>query len=127
MLGFAYVQKGQFAEALADAEGWRQLESTIYWPWTMEAYADGRAGRPIQARFALEKARSWKNGPVDPLALVAPCVGLGDKDQAFAWLDKAVADHSPGATALKVDPTYDPLRSDPRFQVLLARVGLDKP
>ena len=125
MLGFAYVQKGQFAEALADAEKWRQLESNIYWPWTMEAYAYGRAGRPTQARFALEQAR--KNGPVDPLAMAPPYVGLGDKDQAFAWLDQAVAQHSSGLTALKVDPTYDPLRSDPRFQALLKRVGLDKP
>jgi TolB-like protein/DNA-binding winged helix-turn-helix (wHTH) protein/Tfp pilus assembly protein PilF len=124
----AYVQKGQFEDALADVQKWRRLDDdSTYWTWTLAAYTYGKSGHPDQARDALERARSLKFGPIDPLALVAPYVGLGDKDQAFAWLDKAVAEHSPGLTALKVDPIFDPLRSDPRFQALLVRVGLDKP
>jgi TolB-like protein/DNA-binding winged helix-turn-helix (wHTH) protein/Tfp pilus assembly protein PilF len=127
MLESAYVEKGQFEDALADIQKWRGMDDRTYWLWTSEAYIYGRAGRPAQARSALEKMRSLKLGPIDPLALVAPYVALGDKAQAFVWLEKAVAEHSPGVTALKVDPTYDPLRSDPRFQALLTRVGLDKP
>ena len=41
-----------------------------------------------------------------------------------AWLEKAYMEHSNGLTALKVDPTYDPLRGDPRFQTLVRQVGL---
>jgi hypothetical protein len=50
--------------------------------------------------------------------------GLREKDQAFAWLEKAYAVRDKGLTFLKVDPCVDPLRSDPRFQNLLRRVGL---
>jgi hypothetical protein len=51
-------------------------------------------------------------------------LGLGDKDEAFAWLERVYSQHSNVLTTLKVDPHFDPLRSDPRFQDLLRRVGL---
>ena len=49
---------------------------------------------------------------------------MNEKDEAFVWLEKAYAQHSNAMTTLKVDPLYDPLRTDPRFQDLLRRVGL---
>jgi hypothetical protein len=50
-------------------------------------------------------------------------MGLGDKDEALGWLEKAYADH--GAVAnLRIDPVFEPLVPDPRFQSLLRRVGL---
>jgi tetratricopeptide (TPR) repeat protein len=51
--------------------------------------------------------------------------GLGDRDQAFGWLDKAVEQHSFWLSWLKLDPRLDPLRSDPRFSRLLQRVRLN--
>jgi hypothetical protein len=42
----------------------------------------------------------------------------------MAWLEKAYAEHSNRLTGLKVDPVYDPLQSDPRFQTLVRQVGL---
>ena len=53
-----------------------------------------------------------------------PYVGLGDKEQAFAWLEKAEQERSLGLFFLKTDPLMDPLRSDPRFRTLLKRIGL---
>jgi len=52
------------------------------------------------------------------------CAGAGTGVQAFAWLEKAYSQHSNALTTLKVEPGYDSLRSDPRFQVLMRRVGL---
>lgn len=49
---------------------------------------------------------------------------LGDRDRAFAWLEKSMEMHTPDPPALKVDPSLDDLRSDPRFDQLLRRVGL---
>jgi len=49
--------------------------------------------------------------------------GLGEKDQAFEWLEKAYDEHDQGLSFLKVDPTLEPLRSDPRFQDLLRRMN----
>jgi len=51
-------------------------------------------------------------------------VGLQENDQAFAWLERAFKHRSTWLTYLKVEPQLDPLRSDPRFQNLLRRVGL---
>ena len=52
--------------------------------------------------------------------------GLGDKDQAFAWLDKAFAERCEYLVYLPTEPTADPLRNDPRFPALLERLGLKK-
>jgi hypothetical protein len=49
---------------------------------------------------------------------------LGDLDRAFPLLEKAVADRSPGAMWLRVDPRYDPLRQDPRFKQFLVKLQL---
>ena len=51
-------------------------------------------------------------------------IRLGDKEQAFAWLDRAVQERNSFALEFKVNPIYDKLRDDPRFQDLLRRVGL---
>ena len=55
--------------------------------------------------------------------IAAVYVVLGDKEQAFEWLDKAYQDDSAWLVWLKVDPVMDPLRSDPRFQKLLRRMN----
>jgi hypothetical protein len=61
---------------------------------------------------------------VDPITMLWAHLGMGDKEEALADLDKAYAGHFGILTTLKVEPAFDPLRSDPRFQDLLRRVGL---
>jgi len=120
----AYVQKGQFANALAEIDRWRRSTGG-QWSWGYEAYVCGRAGQMARARYALEKFRETnrrsKSDPVGMFALAY--TGMGNKDEAFAWLQTAFAEHSVALLALKVDPAYDPLRSDPRFQDVLHRLG----
>jgi TolB-like protein/DNA-binding winged helix-turn-helix (wHTH) protein/tetratricopeptide (TPR) repeat protein len=122
----AYAQQGEFTEALNEVRTWdHQKDRNLAWVQAAQAYIYGRAGQPEQAQRCIEELlRIHRSQPLYPIVFVAPYIGSGDKDQAFAWLEKSVAAHSPGLTALKVDPVYDPLRSDPRFQDLLRRVGL---
>jgi TolB-like protein/DNA-binding winged helix-turn-helix (wHTH) protein/Tfp pilus assembly protein PilF len=124
MICYAYVQQGRFANALADIETWRRIEPG-YWADADEVYVYGRQGKPDQARRAFDNfQRSSRDQSVDPFVSVGPYLGIGDTDQALATLEKSVTAHSPGLTALKVDPIFDPLRTAPRFQSLLRRVGL---
>lgn len=51
--------------------------------------------------------------------------GMGDKDRALVWLERAYTQHSSLMATLKVEPAFDPLRSDPRFQDLMRRVGFE--
>jgi TolB-like protein/DNA-binding winged helix-turn-helix (wHTH) protein/Tfp pilus assembly protein PilF len=69
--------------------------------------------------------RVEKTGFPVPKDTVAFAYGLaGDKDRAFAWLERAFAVRCTGLTDLNVDPIWDPLRDDPRFKDLVRRVGL---
>src|SRR6202142_4089280 len=122
----AYVEKGMFAEALADNEKQRPMVSdAAYWAWS--AYIQGRARHMTEAQRAIrELLKIEKSGQVDPTAIAQAFAGMGDKDQALAWLEKAYAQRSNGLTSLKVDPAYDELRGDARFRDLLLRVGLDQ-
>jgi len=63
---------------------------------------------------------------ISSLYMATIYTGLGDKDQAFAWLDKAYEEHCDFLVYLPTDPMADPLRNDPRFPALLERLGLMK-
>jgi len=120
----AYEQKGMFAAALADLE---KLRPVYLAPgiWSELAYIYGRTGQQAQARLALAKLEQLnRRQHLDPFPILRAHIGMGNRDQAFAYLEKTYSQHSNAPTALKVDPMYDPLRSDPRFQDLLRRVGL---
>ena len=60
---------------------------------------------------------------VSPYEFARVYAGLGDKDQAILWLQKAYAEHAVYLVWLKVDPKLDNLRDDPRFQDLLRRMN----
>jgi TolB-like protein/DNA-binding winged helix-turn-helix (wHTH) protein/Tfp pilus assembly protein PilF len=124
LIGAAYVEKGMFAEALADLDAHGPMVNAP-WYWGHLAYIYGRSGHNIQAQRALDELlRLNRRMPIDPQVIADAYAGLGDKDQALAWLEKAYAQHSTELTSLKVNPGYDFLRSDPRYQNLLRRVGL---
>ena len=91
---------------------------------TAETYA--LAGRAREARLILRKQESPdpSGSPLDWFFIAAVYAGLGDKEQAFAWLEKAYENRDFFMTYLKVYPGLDPLRSDPRFGRLMARVGI---
>jgi pentatricopeptide repeat protein len=86
-----------------------------------------RAGRRADAlRLFGELKRRQQAGFVSADAFVNAYLGLGDNEQALAWLERSYQERSNILLFLKVHPHFDPLRGDPRFKDLLHRVGLDR-
>jgi DNA-binding winged helix-turn-helix (wHTH) protein/Tfp pilus assembly protein PilF len=122
---YSYVEKGMFAEALAETAKWRRVYGEGPWYWSALAYIHGRAGQQERALGELEKLeQSNRRQQLDPVVMSWAYLGTGNKEDTFVWLEKAYSEHSNLMVTLKVEPAYDPLRSDPRFQDLLRRVGL---
>lgn len=89
----------------------------------VRAYA--HAGRRTDAlRLLAELKKRKQAGYVPAAAFVNAYLGLGEKEDAFAWLEQGYNEHSNILQWLKVHPYFDPLRNDPRFQDLVRRVGL---
>ncbi len=126
----AYLEKGMSAEVSADLKKWQALaegpaESENPWFWGNHAYLSGRLGRLEDARHALEKLQTLSRAQhVDPIVLALAYLGMNDKNQSLNWLEKAHAEHSVSLTSVNVDPVYDPLRDDARFQALLRAMNL---
>jgi tetratricopeptide (TPR) repeat protein len=120
----AYVQKRMFAEAQADLESWSKIDAG---PWSLAetAYVMGRGGHAEEAKQAFDKLeRMDKRKSVDPEVIAWAAIGLGNTDETFDYLEKALSEHSNMAVRLKVEPAFDSLRNDPRFKDLLHRVHL---
>jgi TolB-like protein/tetratricopeptide (TPR) repeat protein len=81
------------------------------------------AGKTSEARRVLNGLLKSPE-PVSPFFIALVYTALGEKDAAFEWLNKAVTERSGSVRYLKIEPRLDPLRSDPRFDSLLQRVGL---
>lgn len=126
MVIFPDAEQGKFAEALAYAVEWHHSDSDDSPVWEVQAYIYGRAGQQVQARSAMAKWEQWNRGRQSHTtsALVMAYAAMGNREEAFRCLEKAYQEHSNALTSLKVEPAYDPLRSDHRFQDLLRRVGL---
>jgi len=77
----------------------------------------------LQGRIVLLEQRS-KTDYMSPNHLAGLYSLLGEKDHAFAWLEKALNERDPAIVKIKIDPIYDNLRSDPRFIKLLQRINL---
>jgi hypothetical protein len=91
----------------------------------MATYVSGRSGNQTKAKLAVEQLqRLGRYRELDPLSFAVAYIGMGESDKALLGLEKAYREHSSSFTALKVDPIYDPLRGEPRFQELVRRIGL---
>ena len=126
ILGISYVHKSMFAEAIASLEKAVALsKSPSFVAWLASAYA--MSGNTVQARKLLRELMDLqKQRYVSPAAIAQLYISLGEKDRAFEWLEKAYQERSNFMAYLGVNPAVDPLRSDPRFQDLLRRIGLEK-
>ena len=90
-------------------------------------HIDLRLREPKQAQQAINELLELnRREQVDPVTIAWAYAGINDKDDSQSWLEKAYGQHSTELVTLKVNPGYDSLRDDARFQDLLHRVGLSK-
>jgi eukaryotic-like serine/threonine-protein kinase len=123
-VGWASIQKRDFGTAFAELQKARSLEDK---PWIIGTlgYAYAAAGDSKRARAVLAELNQLaQSRRVTPFWLAMIYMALGDKNQAFKWLDRCYEERSPWLVWLKTDPALDPLRSDPRYADLLRRMGL---
>jgi Flp pilus assembly protein TadD len=89
------------------------------------AFIYATTGRKGEARKILNRLLTTsKRVPIAAHHVALIYVGMGENDEAFAWLEKAYEQHSPMMAWLKVDQRFDSLRQEPRFEDLMRRVGL---
>ena len=87
----------------------------------------GLTGNQARAREILASLKAYRKDDYFPCHLIAwTHAALGEKDEAFYWLEKAYQERSGQLYRLNVYPLADPLRDDPRFADLLRRIGLEK-
>jgi len=116
---------GKPQEALKDMCAVVALSDSSDWYVAYLGNMLGLMGNRVEAttllRTLLERQKSRY---VDPSLIALVYIGLEEKDQVFQWLDKAYEVHSNPLEYLLIDPSYDPIRSDPRFSVLVKKIGL---
>jgi TolB-like protein/DNA-binding winged helix-turn-helix (wHTH) protein/Flp pilus assembly protein TadD len=125
VLGQAFVQKHMYQEAIAELQKAIELSegSTAFTANLAYAYAvSGRRDEAVKLLNDL-KNRS-RNGFSNAAEIALVYVGLDQKEQAMAWLEKAFEERFSPWVLMR--PTFDPIRSDPRFQDLLHRIGLKR-
>jgi len=123
-LGLAYVQKAMYEEGIAHLEKAVTFSGSSPRYVASLGYAYAVAGRRHEARKILDKLNELsKHRYVSPYFIAAVYTGLGDKENALEWLEKAYQDHSGWLAYIKMQPEFAPLRSDPRFQDLLRRMN----
>jgi serine/threonine protein kinase len=123
-LGFLYAEKGMLKEAIATHQKLRAVSP----PWRLAlARTYAQAGRQDEARKMLAECLAGEPKPTgawDGWFLGEAYAALGEKDEAFHWLDEAVKERMTFIPWIRQNPAYAPLRSDPRFEELVRRMKL---
>jgi len=121
-LGQSYIQMGMFEEGIAAYQTVTQMtDHPLSLGFLGNAYGlCGKTSEALATLAELEKMASKRY--VSPYFIALIHIGLGDKDQAFKWLQKVLEERFWILAFLKIDPTFDPLREDERFTALIKMV-----
>jgi serine/threonine-protein kinase len=121
----ALEQKGAYQEAITELT--RAKPISAEWSWIVGdlGYVDALLGkRPEAEKIIQELKERTEREYIDPVLIAYIYIALGDKGEAFAWMDKAYRERSGMICWLQIEPKFDPIRSDPRFADLVHRMGL---
>ncbi|MCU1248493.1 MAG: Adenylate cyclase [Edaphobacter sp.] len=125
VLGQCYEQEGKYSEAITELQRAASLSPDSPPVLAALGHAYAAAGKRAEALQMLDKLKSVSGRRyVSPFYVAFLYIGLGDREQAVAWLDRGYDDRSNNMIFLNVVPQFDTLRSEPRFQGLRHRIGL---
>jgi TolB-like protein/Tfp pilus assembly protein PilF len=123
-LAQAYEQKGMYAEALADLERARKIDNW-YWIVAEIACVDALLGKRDDAHKVIAELTARAGHEyIDETLIVYIFIALGERDEAFAWMEKGYQSRASNLPWMIMEPKFDPLRSDPRFTEFVRRMGL---
>jgi tetratricopeptide (TPR) repeat protein len=124
LLGQAYDLNGSFPEALAEYQKAKQLSDDPL-VLAMLGHLYAASGQREQAlKTVNELIGIARHRYVSAYSVAIIFATLGEKDQAFNWLEKGYQERATKMAFLKIEPCFDGIRSDPRFADLVRRVGL---
>jgi tetratricopeptide (TPR) repeat protein len=122
-LGRALVETGRGGEAIAELKKATRRGEALYLGGLGYAYA--RSEQQERARGVLKQLEALaERNYVSAYERAKVHIGLGQEDRAMECLERAYAEGAVGLVLVKVDPVFDPLHSDARFQALWQRMGL---
>src|ERR1700730_11859653 len=123
-LGLAYLKEQRYPEAIAELKKAVELSGRERWPLRDLGYGYAISGRRTEAEAVIkELLGKYEKGRALGQDLAAIYAGLGDKDQAFVWLEKDFQTRSGLLAWTRWTIAFESLRSDPRFTDLLRRMG----
>jgi adenylate cyclase len=122
VLGWCLIAKGDAAGAIAEQEKAKALDDLPIYDGCL-GYSYGILGDRAKAEQVLTHLNELaKQRYVSPQALITVYIGLGEKSTALDWLEKSYEDQDIACWYLKVDPVYDSVRNEPRFQALITKI-----
>ncbi len=125
-LGKIYIQQRKYSEAIAELGKAREFSHGNSEAIASVGYAAALSGDTAHARAVLEELRTLSSQHyIPPFCMAMVYSGLGDEENAIAWLNRACDEHDVRVTLLKIDPRWDSLRSAARFTLVLQRIGLN--
>jgi tetratricopeptide (TPR) repeat protein len=124
-LGWIELLRGNFSMAIDQYSQAKKIETFPFIDGFL-GYAQAKGGHQAEARLALQQLdRQGRTRYISPACQAFIYLGLEDKEQAIARLEEAYLVRSQWISMLKIEPLWDPLRGDRRFQALLKKAGLD--
>jgi hypothetical protein len=117
---------GRYDEAVDGLNRWAARDEGA-WMWAFRAVVYSRLGHAEEADLALAKLDQISGSRADRTAsLLTAYSGTAQKERVLELLQKAYSEHSNAVVQIKVDPMYDPIRSDPRFEDFMRRLGFEQ-
>ena len=125
LLSLAYQGLGMYDESIRQNQRWGERTGNVIKTQVSLAQIYAAAGRRTEAKAIVDTIENQQLGGNDYRGMAMVYASLGDNDNAFIWLEKSYQRHEESLCSLKVDPKLNSLHSDPRFNEMLRKIGLE--